>query len=101
MGSAKDMDIHQHGQVSCGPRISASFSSERTTVSPPAERPADGGGCKSSRTGYRSWKGKAQTRSGLRSQGHCGLKQSRNNSYLNAPLVVKMVIKIDLYFIKL
>lgn len=38
MTSAKDVDVRQHRQVSFEPRMSASFSSGRTTVSPPAER---------------------------------------------------------------
>lgn len=66
MASAKDVDTCQHCQVSLGPRMSVSFSSERTTVSPPAEKPAGSEGHRSPRTGCRSGKGKKQVRGGLK-----------------------------------
>lgn len=67
MASSKDVNVRQHCQVSSGPRMSASFSSERTIVLPPAERPADSEGCKI--PGRAAGAGRARSRSGLSSQG--------------------------------
>lgn len=63
MASAKDVDIHQHCQVSLGPRMSASSSSERSIVLPPAERPADSGGCET--PGQAAGVGRIRSRPGV------------------------------------
>lgn len=63
MASAKDVDIRPHCQVSFGPRMSASFSSERAIVLPPAERPADSGGCKT--PGKAAGVGRTRSRPGV------------------------------------
>ena len=70
-----------------GARVSKLFSSWRSSISPPAERPAESECHKS--LSQTAGVGRARGRPGATAQGiklYCGLKHSGNNGYLAALL---------------